>query len=297
MQADSWDEMRTALHVARAGTVSGAAVSLGVHHATVIRHVDALEARLGVKLFQRHARGYTLTEAGADLLRAAGSAEEQLQALVGRLRGRSGAISGELVITAVSGFVGVLTPVLARFQEQNPDITIRFLSDSRLFRLDYGEAHVAIRAGRQPQEADNIVQYLATMRPRLCASRDYAARFGLPSGPCEFAAHRFVGGASENPRAPASVWLRALVPPERFVFRANEFAAVEAAVRAGIGIGFAVGPGGRLPDGLVEVMPPLPDWQSDMWLVTHVDLHRAPKVQAFTRFLKDELRNFEGATQ
>ncbi len=49
-------------------TVSGAAEVLGVHHATVIRHIDALEQRLGVKLFQRHARGYTATEAGQDLL-------------------------------------------------------------------------------------------------------------------------------------------------------------------------------------------------------------------------------------
>ena len=65
---DNWDEIRTAYQVARLGTVSGAAEVLGVHHATVIRHVDAQEARLGVKLFQRHARGYTATEAGAELL-------------------------------------------------------------------------------------------------------------------------------------------------------------------------------------------------------------------------------------
>src|SRR6056297_3102237 len=60
---ENWDEVRTAFHVARVGTVSGAAEVLGVHHATVIRHIDALEERLGVKLFQRHARGYTTTEA------------------------------------------------------------------------------------------------------------------------------------------------------------------------------------------------------------------------------------------
>ena len=64
----NWDEIRTAFHVARLGTVSAAAEALGVHHATVIRHVDALEARLGARLFQRHARGYTPTEAGRDLL-------------------------------------------------------------------------------------------------------------------------------------------------------------------------------------------------------------------------------------
>ena len=60
---NNWDEVKTALHVARIGTVSGAADVLGVHHATVIRHIDALEEQLGVKLFQRHPRGYTATEA------------------------------------------------------------------------------------------------------------------------------------------------------------------------------------------------------------------------------------------
>ena len=60
---ENWDEVRTAFQVARMGTVSGAAEVLGVHHATVIRHIDAIEGRLGVKLFQRHARGYTPTEA------------------------------------------------------------------------------------------------------------------------------------------------------------------------------------------------------------------------------------------
>jgi len=68
---DNWNEIRTAFQVARLGTVSGAAELLGVHHATVIRHIDALEKRLGVRLFQRHARGYTPTEAGRDLLATA----------------------------------------------------------------------------------------------------------------------------------------------------------------------------------------------------------------------------------
>ncbi|MFV2038021.1 MAG: LysR family transcriptional regulator, partial [Paracoccaceae bacterium] len=82
--------MRTAYQVARAGTVSGAAEVLGVHHATVIRHVDALEQSLGVKLFQRHSRGYTPTEAGQDLLKVAAATDDQLAQLVGRIKGRGG---------------------------------------------------------------------------------------------------------------------------------------------------------------------------------------------------------------
>ncbi|MFT4716508.1 MAG: DNA-binding transcriptional LysR family regulator, partial [Paracoccaceae bacterium] len=76
-QLDSWNEVHTALHVVRLGTLSAAAGYLGVHHATVIRHIDALEGRLGTKLFHRHPRGYTATEAGQELARVAGGAEDQ----------------------------------------------------------------------------------------------------------------------------------------------------------------------------------------------------------------------------
>src|SRR5210317_409282 len=85
---DNWDEIRTAYKVAQHGTVSGAAEALGVHHATVIRHIDALEQRLGVKLFQRHARGYTSTEAGQDLLQVAQATDDQFNQLAGRIKGR-----------------------------------------------------------------------------------------------------------------------------------------------------------------------------------------------------------------
>jgi len=85
MSIGTWDEIRTAFHVARLGTVSGAADALGVHHATVIRHIDALETELGVKLFQRHARGYASTEAGQDLLQVATATDDQFTQLVGRI--------------------------------------------------------------------------------------------------------------------------------------------------------------------------------------------------------------------
>ena len=55
---DNWMAVRTALYVARLGTVSAAAKDLEIHRATVIRHIDELEQEVGGKLFQRHARGY-----------------------------------------------------------------------------------------------------------------------------------------------------------------------------------------------------------------------------------------------
>ena len=123
---DNWDEVRTAYQVARMGTVSGAAEVLGVHHATVIRHIDALEGRLGIKLFQRHARGYTPTEAGEDLLRVAQATDEQFQQLAGRIKGGGNDMTGELVITSLAGLAPLLSPALTDFQLEHPQLQASF---------------------------------------------------------------------------------------------------------------------------------------------------------------------------
>lgn len=283
---DNWDEIRTAYQVARLGTVSGAAEVLGVHHATVIRHIDALETRIGVKLFQRHARGYTATEAGQDLARVAQATDDQLSQLAGRIKGRGAEVSGELVVTSLVGFSALMTPVIADFQRTYPDVTVRYLTGERLFRLEYGEAHVAVRAGRAPDQPDNVVQPFCSVPFGLFASRDYISRHGQPSGTEEFAGHRFVAFDDLDVRAGFQQWLLQHVTTDQFAFRSNEKRAMDAAIRAGIGIGFLETSKGRGDDDLVEIMPSQESWASPLWLVTHVDLHRTAKVQAFLGFLK-----------
>jgi DNA-binding transcriptional LysR family regulator len=282
----NWDEIRTAYLVARLGTVSGAAEVLGVHHATVIRHVDALEKRLGTKLFQRHARGYAPTEAGHDLMAVADNAEGQFTQMASRIKGQGDRVSGELVVTAISGMARQITPVLASFQRDHPDVSIRYLSDMRLFRLDHGEAHVAIRAGTMPKESDYVVQPLAQLRIGLYASQDYVQRHGRPSGPQDFGAHRFIGTDTANSRAPFYAWLQQHVPEQNIVFRVTEVVATEPAVRQGIGIGFVRPVDALAEPALVEIMPAMPEWSSQLWAVTHVDLHRTLKVQKFLTHLK-----------
>ncbi len=289
---DNWDEVRTAYQVARMGTVSGAAEVLGVHHATVIRHIDAIESRLAVKLFQRHARGYTPTEAGEDLLRVAQATEDQFNQLVGRMKGRGDDVSGELVVTSLSSLAPLVVPTLSDFQKAHPALIVRYLTGDRLFRLEYGEAHVAIRAGAAPDQPDNVVQPFVAQEVGLYASRDYIARHGKPSDVQDFTNHTFVGNDDENSRAPFYRWLRENTPAEAITFRcSNNFAAGEA-VLAGAGIGFmARWEAARYPM-LEEVMPPLPEWSGKLWLVTHVDLHRTTKVQAFLKYLKEQAKGW-----
>lgn len=282
---DNWDEVRTALQVAREGTVSGAANRMGVHHATVIRHVDALEQRLGVKLFQRHARGYTPTEAGEDLMRVGQATEDQFQALEGKLRGKGDEVSGDLVITTLTTIANDLVPVIADFQCQYPDVTVRIVTGERLFRLEYGEAHVAIRAGTAPQEPDNVVQKYREYQLGLYASQDYVAKHGLPENLDDFAKHRFVTRQDMPSRAPFIQWQAANIPQSSIRFASTDDISMNLAIRSGIGIGFLEVDTAE-QSGLVQMWEPLDEWMVHLWLVTHVDLHRTAKVQAFLRHLK-----------
>jgi len=289
---DNWDEIRTAYQVARMGTVSGAAGMLGVHHATVIRHIDALEGRLGVRLFQRHARGYTATEAGKDLLQVAQATDDQFTQLAGRIRGQGEGVSGELLVTSLVGLSPMLTPVLASFQRENPGLIVRYLTGDRLFRLEYGEAHVAIRAGAAPEEPDNVVQPFHRQTMQLVASQSYISQHGIPATDADLQDHWFVGHDDIDSRAPFSRWLRAHVTPDRIVFRTMDNRSMRDAIVAGAGIGFLpVWEVKGHPD-LREVLPAQDEWSGPLWLVTHVDLHRSPKVQAFLDHLKESAKDW-----
>ena len=288
---ESWDEVRTAYQVARIGTVSGAAEVLGVHHATVIRHIDALEARLGARLFQRHPRGYTATEAGQELLKVAQATEDQFAHLAARITGAATDVSGELVVTSLPGLSELVTPTLVRLQDENPGLRIRYVSETRLFRLEYGEAHVAIRAGGRPQEPDNVVQPLCTHRIGLYASNAYAAQHGLPKSDDDLAGHRFVGPVDPESKAPFYRWLTQRVPEEAITFRTNEARVLEDAVLRAAALGFIPILKARGMADLVEALPPRSEWDTPLWLVTHVDLHRTPRIQLFVKALKDDAKS------
>src|SRR4051812_12583573 len=83
----AWEDLRTVLAVARAGSLSGAARVLTVEHSTVFRRVEGIERRLGIRLFERARSGYLTTAHGDAVVDAAQVMEEAAIAAERRLLG------------------------------------------------------------------------------------------------------------------------------------------------------------------------------------------------------------------
>ena len=282
---DNWDEIRSAAEVARLGTVSAAASSLGVHRATINRHVDSLEHVFGSSLFQRHARGYSPTELGIELLRVADATEEQLSQLLRRAQSYATGLSGELVITSVAGVTSTFLPAINAFCAEHPQVRVRYICSDTLLKLEYGEAHIAFRVGPKPKDPDNIVRPYRTISMGLYATAAYAEQHGIPKSSAEYKDHYFVGSDSEVPRAPFLLWMRENVPRECIRFTSNEGSVLKQIILDGNGIGFLSAMTAAEHTGLIEVCRPEPNWSVPIWIVTHVDLHRSAKVQGLLKHL------------
>lgn len=285
---DKWNEFRTAYYVAKRGTVTGAADELGVHRATIIRHIDALEEELGSKVFFRNARGYSLTEVGEDLLRVAEATEDQFKQFIGRSNARTRGVSGELVVSTIAVFCGSISRALNHYAGQNPDSTVRCILDAAIAKLEYGEAHVAIRGGRKPNDPDNVVIRMRPLESGLYAHESYVQKHGKPRGVDEFGDHAFIGIMNSGTAAAPYAWLEKRVPDLQYRFLSPHFHSRVHALMAGIGIAFLpVEEADRRSD-LVEIMPPSRVWRTKMWVVTHGATHRTPKVQSFLQSLREE---------
>lgn len=282
---DHWTEIRTAYTVARTGTVSTAAQELGVHRATVNRHIDALEAEIGVRLFLRHRRGYELTDTGREFLQIAQRSYDLLEGFFGRMRVQSANLQGEVVVATLFPLTDLIMPAILEFRRRHPHTRVRVTTGDELARLELAEAHVALRVGAKATQADYVVQPFCTLEFALFAHQRYVDRYGMPD-PQDLTGHLFVGNPSADSPAPFEVWLARNVDRERLVLASHNPKVIEDAVRAGEGIGFLpTAYAGTLP-GLQQVAPALPQWQVESWLVTHVDVHRTDKVQSMLACLK-----------
>ncbi|MEM1073768.1 MAG: LysR family transcriptional regulator [Pseudomonadota bacterium] len=283
---DHWTEIFTAYCVARSGTVSKAAEELGVHRATVNRHIDALEAAWGTKLFLRHRRGYELTDIGREFLQVASRAHDVLEDFSNRIRVRRSELEGDVIVTTLAPLTTLVVPAVLEFRRRHPLTRVTVHTDDALARLEKAEAHVALRVGARPAHDDYVVQHFTTLKFALFSHQSYIDRHGMPEGH-DLRGHQVIGNPDKHSPAPFEAWLDQNVPAEQVVLRATNPKVLEEALCAGQGIGFLPSTIARqLPD-LHQIGPALPEWQVQSWLVTHVDVHRTDRVRSMLDCLRE----------
>lgn len=281
----TWTEIHTAYCVARAGTVSEAAKALGIHRATVNRHIDALEADIGTRLFLRHRRGYELTDAGHKFLQVAERAHDLMEEFFDRTRVQNSELEGEVIVTTLFPLTSLILPAILDFRRRHPRTRVTVHTDKALSRLEKAEAHVALRVGSKPTHDAYVVQPFCTLDFALFAHRAYIDRYGMPDG-SDLAGHFLVGNPDAQSPAPFEAWLARNVRPGQVVLRSENPKVIEDALCSGEGIGFLPMSYARSLQDLEQVMPASPEWQVQSWLVTHMDVHRTKKVQSMLACLK-----------
>ncbi|MBV8502306.1 MAG: LysR family transcriptional regulator [Paucibacter sp.] len=280
-----WSDVRLFLAIARNGSLGAAARTVGLTQPTMGRRLRALEASLGHTLFQRSNAGFVLTDEGSAVLTRAERMEDEALALERELAGGGQSLEGLLRISSSDWFgTHVLAPVLARFVDVHPRVSLELITDARLYDLSRREADLVFRI--QPFDEPEVMQ----RRLMNVAYGLYAARgskkikkgskgSGLSIVTLDAAYRDF----------PDVRWLREKLPEARVSISSNNRSAQ--AVLCAAGAGLAVLPRllGDAMDALElvnlgEAPPARP-----VWMGYHRDLRRQARLRALIESVVDEL--------
>jgi len=279
-----WGHLKFFLELSRTGSLSRAALRLGVDRNTVARRVAALEEDLGLALFDRAPQGWVRTSAGDELAALASRVEEDVLALARHADARDRSVAGTVRLTTASHVAALLlAPALPALRARHPGLLLEIAVDQRAFDLTRREADLAVRMGR-PRDAGLVTRKLSDVAYRLYAS---AAYLGGARRPVDFASDAFVGFDESLAGVPQERWLAKQAPGRRVTFRSNSTASLQVAARLGLGV--AVLPcylGG--PDPALLCLDGPEPVDHEIWLLVHGDLRRSPRVRAVIEWL-DEL--------
>ena len=194
---DRLKQIESFVSVATKGSLTAAAQAEGVAPAVMGRRIDALEARLGVKLLLRTTRRLTLTHEGSAFL-------EDCQRLLGEFASAEAAVSagglkatGHLRITAPAGFGRRhVAPLVPGFLAEHPDLSLSLNLSDRVVDIVNEGYDCAVRVGDLP-DSSLVSSRLADNR-RLCVGAPaYLKRAGTPQHPNELARHACLTLSSE----------------------------------------------------------------------------------------------------
>lgn len=268
-----WEDVHFFLELTRLGSLSAAARSLGVTHATVGRRIAALEAILRVQLFDRRGGKYALTPAGENAAAAAGIMADGAHAIRRMSAGPSDAVAGKVRVTATEVFGSFF--LMSRMRDlvaQNPGLEIELVIHQRNLSLARRDVDLAIRHAR-PEGASIVTRKIADYASNFYADRAYVeARKGEPFD--------FIGFTDDVVNQPTALHTtRAAGNQQRYSLKVNTLFARLAAARAGLGVGIVPKfVAHQYPD-LVEVDVGVEPLVRELWLVAHPDVRAVARLR------------------
>lgn len=292
MSEIDWNLTRAFFTTAETGSLSAAARRLGLTQPTLSRQVAALEADLGVALFERIGKRLVPTPAGLGLMEHARAMASAAEALTLAAAGQSQEIAGRVSISATDAISTWLMPdIVARIRRLAPGVTIGIVVTDSISDLRRREADIAVRHVR-PTEPELIARLAGTMTAHFYAAESWVSANGHP--------------VSAND---LGTWdVLAFDPVERFVEHlcsagialrleqcrivCSNAVVLWEMLRRGLGVGMVPEEIAVEIPGLVRLLPDLPGTPVPLWLVTHRELHTSRRVRLVFDIMSEELARY-----
>jgi len=276
-----WDDIRYFVELARQDKLSATARVLGVEHSTVARRIGMLEARLGVRLFDRLPKHWVLTAEGETLLAQARRVEDEALAFA-RAGAGAATLRGTVRLSAPPAFASTfIVPRLGSLRTLWPGIELEIIGEIRQADLYRREADLALRMAR-PEQAGLAARPLAQTGYGVYAAPGW---FERPEREWEF-----IGYGEAMKDTPQQQWLDKFIAGRTYAFRTNDAIALLAACRTGLGVAVMPHFLGRGDPGLVLHPEHAQVLSRPLWLAVHPDVRRSPRVTAVAELLAAMLR-------
>jgi DNA-binding transcriptional LysR family regulator len=275
-----WEDLRHFCAFTSAGSLSAAAKTLGVDHATVARRIASLEASLKLKLVDRRPRAYVLTDEGRRVAELAEQMSLSSFALEHFASAGQQAVEGEVVLSAPPALLGsIVARRLGELYQRYPQLRLKLVGSKSKASLARREADISIALAR-PTEPTLVVSLLGHLDYRLYASASYLA---------SAAAWRYIGYDESQASSPQQQWLNRQAGQQPFALHSNDLR-IQAQACAG-GIGIACLPAFMaLEHGLKEAGSAGQTMSIEIWLAVHEDVRATPRIKAVTDFLQQQVR-------
>lgn len=285
-----WNQIRAFHATARDGSLSAAARRLGLTQPTLSRQVGALEAALGVTLFDRVGRRLVLTESGRSLLDPVQAMGTAANGLALAATGRADAIAGRVSLSVTDSYAAYILPdIVARLRTEWPQITLAITVTNSFSDLQQREADIAVRHAA-PAQSGLIGRHLRDTAAHFYAARDWVARHGAPVALADLARPGVLIGIDDTRRFIA--YLRGIglaVEETGFGLLSDNMVAVWEMVRRGLGVAPMLREVAERTPEVVRLLPDLPPIPVPVWLVTHREMRTSRRIRLVHDVLADAL--------